>query len=210
MNIKDKFKLFQWLEILIWLLILSVALLGIKQYRYEKHKELKHYQIFMPDVDGLISGSPVRMMGVQIGYVEMVKIVGDEVYVKFVLTNNDVTLPKGIIATVEFSGMAGSKSLEIYPPDSTSLAGGKLINVQSPKRLNDALGLLCDMFNQLGAMMQKSSHFSEEIMKYIPEPQSVSVEERTNSLKQINDYLETLSQKKMEIQKKIKEGAKNE
>lgn len=210
MNIKDKFKLFQWLEILIWLLILSVALLGIKQYRYEKHKELKHYQIFMPDVDGLISGSPVRMMGVQIGYVEMVKIVGDEVYVKFVLTNNDVTLPKGIIATVEFSGMAGSKSLEIYPPDSTSLAGGKLINVQSPKRLNDALGLLCDMFNQLGAMMQKGSHFSEEIMKYIPEPQAVSAEERTNSLKQINDYLETLSQKKMEIQKKIKEGAKNE
>lgn len=210
MNIKDKFKLFQWLEILIWLLILSVALLGIKQYRYEKHKELKHYQIFMPDVDGLISGSPVRMMGVQIGYVEMVKIVGDEVYVKFVLTNNDVTLPKGIIATVEFSGMAGSKSLEIYPPDSTSLAGGKLINVQSPKRLNDALGLLCDMFNQLGAMMQKGSHFSEEIMKYIPEPQAVSAEDRTNSLKQINDYLETLSQKKMEIQKKIKEGAKNE
>lgn len=210
MNIKDKFKLFQWLEILIWLLILSVVLLGVKHYRYEKHKELKHYQIFMPDVDGLISGSPVRMMGVQIGYVETVKIVGDEVYVKFVLTNNDVTLPKGIIATVEFSGMAGSKSLEIYPPDSTSLAANKLITVQSPKRLNDALGLLCDMFNQLGAMMQKSSHFSEEIMKYIPEPHAALEQERTNSLKQINEYLEDLSRKKIEILDKIKDGGKNE
>lgn len=204
MNIKDKFKIFQWLEILIWIIILSVALLGIKHYSYKKHNELKRYQIFLPDVDGLISGSPVRMMGVQIGYVETVKIVRDEVYVKFVLTQKDVSLPKGIIATVEFSGMAGSKSLEIYPPDSTSLAGNKLIAVQSPKRLNDALGLLCDMFNQLGAMMQKGTHFSEEMLKDLPEPEEIDVEKTSGTLKTFNQYLEKLSSKRVEIKNKVK------
>ena len=67
MNIKDKFKIFQWLEVLIWIIILSIVLLGVKHYNFKKHNELKRYQIFLPDVDGLISGSSVRMMGVQIG-----------------------------------------------------------------------------------------------------------------------------------------------
>lgn len=210
MNVKEKFKLFQWLEILIWVLILSVAIYGIKQYSYHKHNELTKYQIFLPDVDGLISGSPVRMMGVQIGYVERVKIVGDAVYVQFVLSDKDTTLPKGVIATVEFTGLAGSKSLEIYPPDEASLAGNKLIQIQAPKRLNDSLGLLCDMFNQLGSMMQKGAHFSEEMAKYIPEPQDVSVEENVEQIKGFNKFLDDLSQKRLDFKKSINGRIKNE
>ena len=61
----------------------------------------------MQDVDGLIEGSSVRLMGVPIGYVKHISIVQDHVYVKFVLTNKDIQLPQGVIATAEFNGMAG-------------------------------------------------------------------------------------------------------
>lgn len=209
MNIKDKFKLFQWLEILIWLLISGLVLFGVKHYSYKKHHELKKYQIFLPDVDGLISGSSVRMMGVPIGYVESVQIVGDEVYVKFVLTEKDVTLPKGVIATVEFNGMAGSKSLEIYPPDTESLAGNKLIKVQSPKRLNDSLGLLCDMFNQIGSMLDTSAYFTKEVTSSMPPVEEISINKGRESLRSINEFIETLSRKRLEILEMTNERIKN-
>ena len=62
-------------------------------------------------------------MGLQIGHVEKVKIVADHVYVKFVLEDKNLTLPKGVIATVEFNGVSGgSKSLELYEPTKESLA----------------------------------------------------------------------------------------
>lgn len=211
MNKKDKFKLFQWMEVVIWIIILGLVLFGIKEYNYKKHKELKKYQIFMSDVDGLISGSSVRMMGVPIGYVEGVHIVGDEVYVKFVLTENDITLPKGVIATVEFNGMAGSKSLELYPPDAASLAGNKLIEVNAPKRLHDSLGLLCDMFNQLGAIIQKSGYFSSEVSQFMPKSSQKTLKDSEDTIKTTADFIENLSQKRSQFMNfKKDKGAENE
>ena len=93
----------------------------------------------MPDVDGLVVGSPVKFMGVQVGYIEKIRVVREDVYVKIVITDKGVTLPKGSVATVEFNGMGGSKSLEVYPPSQESLAINKLIVVQPPTRLNDAM-----------------------------------------------------------------------
>ena len=116
----------------------------------------------MPDVDGLVVGSPVKFMGVQVGYVEKIKIVREDVYVKIVITDKGVTLPKGSVATVEFNGMGGSKSLEVYPPTEESLAINKLIVVENPKRLNDALGLLSQMFDKIGSITTRMSFFAEE------------------------------------------------
>lgn len=116
----------------------------------------------MPDVDGLIVGSPVKFMGVQVGYIEKIKIVRDEVYLKIVMTDKNATLPKGSIATVEFNGMGGSKSLEVYPPTKESLAMNNLIAVQSPKRLNDAMGLLSEMFDKIGSITTRLSFFANE------------------------------------------------
>ena len=116
----------------------------------------------MPDVDGLIVGSPVKFMGVQIGYIDKIKIVSNDVYLKIVVTDKDIELPKGSIATVEFNGMGGSKSLEVYPPTKESLAMNKLIVVQNPKRLHDSLGLLNDMFDKIGSISTKLSFFARE------------------------------------------------
>ena len=112
MKIFDGIHKYILIEFGIWFLILCAVVAGIKIHHYHKEKELVTYQLFMPDVDGLIAGSPVKFMGVQVGYIEKVKIVANDVYLKIVITDKDVVLPKGSIATVEFNGMGGSKSLE--------------------------------------------------------------------------------------------------
>ncbi len=150
------------IEFIIWFFILCLIITGVRIHRHNKAKELVTYQLFMPDVDGIIVGSPVKFMGVQIGFVDKIKIVSNDVYLKIVITDKNVTLPKGSIATVEFNGMGGSKSLEIYPPTKESLASNKLIAVQSPKRLHDSLSLLNEMFDKIDSIMNRMSFFANE------------------------------------------------
>ena len=140
--------LFWIVELFIWLLVLFLVSNVIMFSKYNYKQNFDTYQMFLPDVDGLINGSPVKIMGIQVGYVNQLDIVGEDVYVKFVTTEPDIKIPAGSIATVEFSGLGGSKSLEIYPPTSDKNYSGKFIIPQSPKRIHDSLGLLNDMFDK--------------------------------------------------------------
>lgn len=158
-----KLHFYAWMEFIIWLLILCITIFGIKIHHYHKTKALKTYQIFMPDVDGMIVGSPVKFMGVQVGYIQKINIVNNNVYVKFVITEEGVSIPQGSIATVEFNGLGGSKSLEITQPTKESLGSNKLIVVNEPKRLFRSLTLLNDMFDKIGAIGTRSSYFMEQI-----------------------------------------------
>lgn len=151
-----------WIEFVIWLLIAFVVIAGIRIHNYKKQKQLVTYQIFLPDVDGLIVGSPVKYMGVQVGYVSKIKIISNEVYLKMVITDKNLQLPKGVIATVEFNGMGGSKSLEIYPPTKESIASGKLIVTADPVRLHDAISLMNEMFDKIDSIISKVSFFAKE------------------------------------------------
>ena len=162
MKIFEGMHKYVWIEFGVWFFILCVAVAGIRIHHYHKQKELVTYQIFMSDVDGLIVGSPVKFMGVQVGYIDRVKIVSNDVYLKLVITEDGMEIPKGSVATVEFNGMGGSKSLEIYPPDEESLATNKLIVVKEPKRLHDSLGLLNDMFDKIGSITSRLSFFARE------------------------------------------------
>ena len=159
---KQDLRKYIWLEFVIWFLILCICVTGVRIYRHKAVKKLLTYQIFMPDVDGLIVGSPVKFLGVPVGYISKVKIVSNEVYLKFVITDEDFVLPKGAIATVEFNGMGGSKSLEIYPPTKESIASGKIIAVNNPVRLNDAMSLLGVMYNKIDSIIQRASVFANE------------------------------------------------
>lgn len=158
-----KRRLFWIVELLIWFLIFCLISGAITFVRYNYRKNFNVYQIFLPDVDGLIHGSPVRFMGIQVGYVNQVNIVGDDVYVRFVVTEPNVKLPPGAIATVEFAGLGGSKSLELYPPTSHITPTSKLIVAQSPKRIHDSLGLLNEMFDQVVEITYTVSNFIEKI-----------------------------------------------
>lgn len=153
-----------WLiEVFVWILILFSVSSLIMISRYNHRKNFNTYQIFLPDVDGLISGSPVRLMGIQVGYVNQIDIVGEDVYVKFIITEPKVKVPYGSVATVEFSGLGGSKSLELYPPTEKPPSSSKFIIAESPKRIHDSFSMLNNMFDQFIEITYSVSNFMNRI-----------------------------------------------
>ena len=152
-------------ELLIWLIILLIPATIFFFTHIEKHNTRYEYNIFMPDVDGMIVGSPVRTMGIEIGHVTKIQPLKDEILVKFLITDKSIILPQGTSATVEFSGMAGSKSLELYLPDKNTYIDSSvpILTVSPPKRLSDAAGLLNEMFKKIGNIIAVSSKFSTKM-----------------------------------------------
>ena len=206
MKKNNKIRIFVWIEFAIWFVLLCIIIAGVRIYRYNHYKELKSYQIFMPDVDGLIVGSPVKFMGVQVGYINSINVVENEVYVKFLITEKNVSIPQGSKATVEFSGLGGSKSLEIYPPDEESLVSKKLIVINSPKRLHDSLGLLGDMFDKIDSISTRASYFARAAGLDKSQSQSaIDINEIQKNVQTADKYVDDLNSERDKINKKIKE-----
>ena len=191
MDSRTKIRLYFLAELLVWIVVIALATGGIRYAHMKKQSEYKAYRIFMEDVDGLIEGSPVRMLGTQIGYIKTVKIVRGMVYVKFLITDKTVALPKGVIATVEFNGMAGSKSLELYPPDEFSKAENNLVSIKKTNRLSNALGLLDNMVSKFMSIIVRCQVFAESVGMFDPKP-PIS-EKPINKFKAMNDMLDKYS-----------------
>lgn len=160
-------------ELLIWLIVVLIPVVIFFFTNLINKNSDAEYKIFMPDVDGLIVGSPVRTMGIEVGHVTQIEPVKDEVLVKFIVKDKDIEIPQGTKATVEFSGMAGSKSLELYLPDHNTYIDSSVptLTVSSPKRLSDAARLLNEMFKEIGKIITVTSKFSSK-MSEIDFPES--------------------------------------
>ena len=98
------------------------------------------YHLAFKDIDGIVIGSPVRILGVDIGHVTKIQSNFDEIYIDFVVTHDKVKIPQGTKATIEFFGLAGSRSIELTPPDSKTNAQGILI--EAPIRIGDAFDIM--------------------------------------------------------------------
>ncbi len=105
-----------FIEIVVWILVIAI-LYGVS-YGIFYHKFIKPnlYTITFNDIDGLIKGSPVRFMGIVVGHVRNLEYHKDSIEIQIIITKKGVKIPSGSIASVEFSGIAGSKSIEIMPP----------------------------------------------------------------------------------------------
>ena len=161
---KKIFKITHKIELLLWLILILMVVIFSSIALIHKEKDSEHdYKVFLPDADGLIVGSPVKMMGIEVGHVVKIKPIKDEVYVKFILTNPDVYIPQGTQITVEFSGMAGSKSLELYLPDENTYVDSntQLFTVLPPKRLNESVSLLGTMYKKFASIIYTSSSFGK-------------------------------------------------
>lgn len=198
-------------ELLIWLIIILLIISFSTLFGFFKEKnDLNDYQIFLPDVDGLIVGSPVRMMGIQVGHIKKIKPTSKEVYINFVLTNPDVYIPQGTVATVEFSGLAGSKSLELYLPNEKTYIDNSvpLISIDPPKRLHDALGLLNDMFKKLDSIIFTTSVFGgklNEIKSDLPQ----NTGDFEEFVKYSNKFVDESTEKATNIRENLKRGVKD-
>lgn len=201
-------------EFLFWLLIIfifvSTSSMG---FMFKERHDENDYQVFLQDVDGLIVGSPVRMMGIEVGHVTKIKPLKDEMYVKFVLTNPDVYIPQGTAVTVEFTGMAGSKSLELYLPQKGDYIDKSipLIIVESPKRLHDAMSLLNDMFKKLGSIIYTTSNFGTKLQEKDLTPQQfVGTTTNLNEFLEYSDkFLDDSNNKATDMRKSLEGLRKN-
>lgn len=196
-NNKTKYKkLAQFIELFIWFLLL-VCIVGIGIVTKHNYNQYKTYQIFLQDVDGIIKGSPVRMMGIHIGYVRKVKIINDMVFVDFIINQKGIDIPKGSMVTVEFTGLGGSKSIEIYTPKDKVPEGTQTFEIQQPRRIGAALSLLDSMLEKISAIMFQCTSFTDSINR------AFSHSEKTNIEKPVGDILNDTNKWLDDKQKKI-------
>lgn len=197
-------------EFLFWLIIVLFFVSIISTTKiFNERNDKNDYQIFLQDGDGLIVGSPVRMMGIDVGYVTKIIPIKDEVYVKFVITKPSVYIPQGTSVTVEFSGMAGSKSLELYLPNENQYIDSStpLISINPPKRLHDAMGLLNNMFKKLGSIIYTTSDFGAKLKIQGLNDDNIESENSNfeNFVKYSEDFLYNSTTKVDDIRKSLKE-----
>lgn len=128
-----------WLtELFVWLFVIIVLIFGIRLYHAKKIAKENTYHIFLQDIDGLMKGSPVKLMGVQIGYVTEINVIDDYMYVSFLVSKKNTEIPHGAKALIESYGIAGSKSIELYPTIEKVDKTQPLIFVENPIRASSA------------------------------------------------------------------------
>ncbi len=209
-NEHNTFYITHRIELLIWLIIILIVVSIATVIQNNNQQKDNDYTIFMNDVDGLIEGSPVRMMGIEVGYITKIKPTNEEVYIKFLITDKTVTIPQGTVATVEFNGMAGSKSLELYLPDQTTYIDKNvpILTVNPPKRLHDAAGLLSDMFDKLSSIIYTSSSFGNKI-QFIDLPTTSDQENVVKFLDYADNIVSETDKKANNLNKKLTEYKNN-
>ncbi len=206
MKISGNIRLYAWAEFVIWLIIVAAIVLGLRYHHYKTQKQYKNYQIFMEDVDGLIVGSPVKFLGVQIGHVKKIQIISTDVYIKFVVTQKDLVLPTGSIATVEAYGLGGSKALEIYPPENSTKTD-RIIIPKAPTRLSKVMGLFDDIFRELDSIITtlnySASQFEFTSTGNVPK-NVVTPADANMGLNKLNKSLDTLIEAEHNLMKNLK------
>lgn len=199
-KLKTKAKFYKYmarfLELSIWVLFFGLIIFVIVSYNSYSHKNYSRYQIFLQDVDGIIVGSPVRMMGITVGYVKHIKPVNDMVFVDFIINQKGIEIPKGSKVTVEFSGLGGSKSLEIYTPEKKYENYMPALTIQQPVRLGASARLLYQMFKKIGDIIYRCTYFSQSLQ--------FDKIENTGSVKKSSEQLVNEINKLLEQQEKDK------
>lgn len=110
-------------EILIWCIVLTIVF-SIAIFGYSKiFVEPNIYNIQFKDIDGITKGSPVRFMGINVGYVKKLTHKNKYINVQILVTDRNMKIPNGTVARVEFYGLGGSKSIELMPADSDDAQG---------------------------------------------------------------------------------------
>ena len=111
------------IEICVWTIILGIVF-SLLIFGYSKiFVEPNVYNIQFKDIDGITVGSPVRFMGLNVGYVRQLKSKDKHINVQILVTQKNMKIPNGTIARVEFYGLGGSKSVELMPPDGSCNVG---------------------------------------------------------------------------------------
>ncbi len=151
-------------ELIIWLLILSGGFYFFLYKTTLKDNTNNSYYLFFDDAGGLVKGSPVRLMGMNIGYVRDVKIFENKVFVSFLVTKENVKVPNRATATIEFYGLGGSTSLELSQKTSADEENEDTIIPSDTYRIQDywsgatlSANVMIDIYGSIGRTIHSTN-----------------------------------------------------
>ena len=184
-----KRKYIWFFEIILWLIVISGAFFYFIYNTTIKENVRNTYYIFFDDVGGLVKGSPVRLMGINIGYVRDVKIFDNKVFVSFLVTKDDVTIPKRTSAAIAFYGLGGSTSLELNPQTASETLEKEIILPVESYRIQDfwdgqrlVANIMIDIYGGVGRTIQAADLLNnKKLLK------------QSSLVKDISDYTGTVN-----------------
>ncbi len=151
------------IEIIIWLLIIFGSIFFFVIQTNIKESKQNMYYFFVEDAGGLVKGSPVRLMGITIGYIKDVKIFDNKVFISFLVTKEDVQIPKKTAAIIEFYGLGGSTSLELMQDNSLQTGDRDVIIPTNSYRVKDlwdgqtlVANVLIDIYGGIGRTIKSA------------------------------------------------------
>lgn len=202
------------IEILIWISILLVVI-GLGVYGYIKtFVEPNVYVIQFRDIDGITKGSPVRFMGINVGYVRKLKSKNKHIDVQILITKKGMEIPNGTLARVEFYGLGGSKSIELMPPETSCEVG---IVTGNTIRLNDVAHEAISLVEIIEMVERYAKNINEKaIQKALVEMKSINDKKIKDVGVEIENFeggiskkIEVVKEKQHEVNEKIKEVNNN-
>ena len=187
------------IEILILLCIAATVIFTSYKIYYNTYVKPNLYIIRFHDIDSIIKGSPVRIMGIIVGHVRNLKRVDDVILCEIVVTKPNTKIPDGAIARVEYNGLGGSKSIEISPPK-TNDPNAKGIVAADALRISDFM----DMFQDLREVLVCIKEFVNGISQQGTVDTLKSISEAPDFTVDANKTLDELTKKQKENSEKIK------
>lgn len=190
--------------IIVFTAITVLVFLGINKYN-EYFNHFPRYTVNFEDLDGLSVGSPVRFSGVHIGHVTKQELKDKQITVTFKVTDRTIKIPDNSMVGVEFTGLGGSRSLEIKPPTALSANSQGFYKVE-PIRVtsfleiqNEIFGATLDLFNGILSFLNQNEKNARANLKNAAK----MIEEKTVILEDIKQTLDEKSKQTAQEAKKI-------
>ena len=204
LELKKKLNNAVFIEIVVWILVIGVLFGTTYTFFYYKFIKPNLYTIVFNDTDGLIKGSPVRFMGLVVGHVRKLTYHKDSIETEIIVTKKGVQIPSGSIASVEFSGIAGSKSIEIMPPKEN------LSDIGIISKPTLRIGDVMDEYAGIGKIFASLKDFVDAINQDNVSKIFSAVKTASSNLKKIDTEIDDTNTRQPELNKKLDNIIKSE
>ncbi len=127
--------------------------INIRALRLDKNR-YNEYKAYFDDTSGLNKKAPVKIAGVDVGWVEHISLLSDGKAEVVMLIDKHIRLAKNAHAMIHQDGLIGVKTLEIDPGDPSTgvmLAGSTLA---LPGKSPATVGELLDQFRDIASTIQ--------------------------------------------------------
>lgn len=131
-------------------------------------------------------------MGIVVGHVEKLKYNDGQIAVEFLIVKKGVKIPPGSVAKVEFTGLAGSKSIEIVPPDKNTSSKAPIL-AQNPIRVKDIFEFGRGYYTVMNSVEYAITSVKKDdvykVLDYVSSPNGEKIERASKKLDNFTIYM---------------------